>query len=110
MASGEPASAVPAAGPSPYDTTEPRTPLADVTSYNNFYEFGSNKDDPARNAGALRTRPWTVAIEGEVHRPQTIDIDALLRSFPPQERVYRMRCVEAWSMVIPWDGLPLGDL
>ena len=99
-----------AAGPGPFDTTEPRTPLADVTSYNNFYEFGSNKDDPARRAGSLRTRPWTVAIEGEVHRPRTLDIDALLKSFPTEERVYRMRCVEAWSMVIPWDGFPLGEL
>jgi methionine sulfoxide reductase catalytic subunit len=109
-ASGEPVPPGPAAGPSPYDTTEPRTPLADVTSYNNFYEFGSSKDDPARYAGSLRTRPWTVTVDGEVRRPQTLDLDALLKSFPLEQRVYRMRCVEAWSMVIPWDGFPLGDL
>lgn len=96
--------------PGPFGTSEPPTPLKDITSYNNFYEFGTEKDDPARLAGSLVTRPWTVAIEGEVHRPQTVDIDALLGWFPPQERVYRMRCVEAWSMVIPWDGFPLGDL
>ena len=100
--------ATPAAGP--YDTTEPKTPLADVTDYNNFYEFGSSKDDPARYAGSLRTRPWTVAVEGEVLRPRTWDIDTLLTAFPLQDRVYRMRCVEAWSMVIPWTGFPLGDL
>ena len=104
-----------AAGPTalpggPFDTTEPKTPLADVAGYNNFYEFGSSKDDPERYAGSLRTRPWTVAVEGEVLRPRTWDIDALLSAFPTQDRVYRMRCVEAWSMVIPWMGFPLGDL
>ena len=81
-----------------------------ITTYNNFYEFGTDKDDPARNAGSLRTRPWTVSIEGEVKRPQIVDIDALLKMFPLEERVYRMRCVEAWSMVVPWVGFPLGDL
>jgi len=94
----------------PYDTTEPKTPYADVTGYNNFYEFGSSKDDPARFAASLRTRPWTVVVEGEVLRPRTWDVDALLAAFPMQDRVYRMRCVEAWSMVIPWMGFPLGDL
>ncbi len=108
-AGGE-AAAAPAGRPGPYDTTEPPTPLKDVTGYNNFYEFGSSKDDPARFAGSLRTRPWTVTVEGEVRRPQTFDIDALLSTFPVQTRVYRMRCVEAWSMVIPWEGFPLGDL
>jgi methionine sulfoxide reductase catalytic subunit len=96
--------------PGPFGTTELRTPLTDVTGYNNFYEFGTEKDDPARHSGTLRTRPWTVVVDGEVRRPQTLDIDALLDAFPLQERVYRMRCVEAWSMVIPWDGFPLGDL
>jgi sulfoxide reductase catalytic subunit YedY len=91
-------------------TSEPMTPLADVTSYNNFYEFGTEKGDPAANAGTLRPRPWTVAIEGEVERPQVVDIDQLLKWFPLEERVYRMRCVEAWSMVIPWIGFPLRDL
>ncbi len=101
---------LPAARPGTFDTSEPRTPFESVTTYNNFYEFGSNKDDPARLAGRLRTRPWTVAVDGEVRRPQTLDIDALVRAFPAEERVYRMRCVEAWSMVIPWDGFPLGSL
>jgi len=95
---------------SPYDTDEPQTPFADVTTYNNFYEFGLDKNDPARNAHVLKTRPWTVVIDGEVNKPQTVDIDQLLSWFPPQERIYRMRCVEAWSMVIPWNGFPLGEL
>ncbi len=86
------------------------TPFEDVTSYNNFYEFGTQKDDPAKNAHALRPRPWTVAVEGEVHKPQVFDIDAIWKRFPPEERVYRLRCVEAWSMVIPWLGFPLRDL
>ncbi len=89
---------------------EKPTPWDAVTGYNNFYELGTDKPDPARNAGSLRTRPWTVAIEGEVKRPQTFAIDDLLRAFPLEERVYRMRCVEAWSMVIPWVGFPLADL
>ncbi len=89
---------------------EKPTPWDAVTGYNNFYELGTDKDDPARNAGSLRTRPWTVAIEGEVKKPQVVAIDDLLRWFPLEERVYRMRCVEAWSMVIPWVGFPLADL
>jgi sulfoxide reductase catalytic subunit YedY len=97
-------------GPGPYDTDEPRTPFEDVTTYNNFYEFGLDKNDPARKAHVLKSRPWTVAIDGEVHKPQTVDIDQLISWFPLQERVYRMRCVEAWSMVIPWLGFPLGEL
>jgi sulfoxide reductase catalytic subunit YedY len=96
--------------PSPYDTDEPRTPFEDVTTYNNFYEFGLDKNDPARNAHTLRTRPWSVVIDGEVHKPQTVDIEQLLKWFPLEDRVYRMRCVEAWSMVIPWLGFPLGEL
>jgi sulfoxide reductase catalytic subunit YedY len=95
---------------SPYSTAEPRTSYADATTYNNFYEFGTEKSDPARGAHALRPRPWTLTIEGEVNRPQVVDIDRLLGGFPIEERVYRMRCVEAWSMVLPWLGLPLGDL
>lgn len=86
------------------------TPLEDVIGYNNFYEFGTGKGDPARNAHTLRTRPWTVDVEGEVHKPQTFGIEDLWRQFPPEERVYRMRCVEAWSMVIPWFGFPLSSL
>jgi sulfoxide reductase catalytic subunit YedY len=89
---------------------DPLTPIEDVTSYNNFYEFGTDKDDPARNAGTLRPRPWSVEIAGEVARPATYNIEDILRRFPSQERVYRLRCVEAWSMVIPWQGFPLRDL
>jgi len=86
------------------------TPYRDVTRYNNFYEFGTGKEDPARNAHTLRTRPWTVMLDGHVTRTGPVDIDALIRRFPPEERVYRLRCVEAWSMVIPWLGFPLRDL
>jgi methionine sulfoxide reductase catalytic subunit len=89
---------------------EKQTPWDAVTGYNNFYELGTEKDEPARNAGSLRPRPWSIAIEGEVKRPQTVDLDDLLKWFPLEERVYRMRCVEAWSMVIPWVGFPLADL
>jgi sulfoxide reductase catalytic subunit YedY len=98
------------ARPGPFATPEPRTPLADVTSYNNFYEFGTTKEDPSRLADRLRTRPWTLAVGGEVHRPFELDADALTRRYPLEERVYRMRCVEAWSMVIPWIGFPLAAL
>jgi sulfoxide reductase catalytic subunit YedY len=86
------------------------TPLEDVISYNNFYEFGTGKGDPAKNAHTLRTRPWTVAVEGEAHKPRTFGIDDLWQQFSPEERVYRLRCVEAWSMVIPWLGIPLRAL
>jgi sulfoxide reductase catalytic subunit YedY len=93
-----------------YARGEPPTPYRDVTTYNNFYEFGLDKGDPAENAHTLRPRPWTLAIEGEVAKPQVVDLDRLLGWFPLEERVYRMRCVEAWSMVIPWVGFPLGAL
>jgi sulfoxide reductase catalytic subunit YedY len=89
---------------------EKPTPWDAITTYNNFYEFGTGKEDPARNAGTLRTRPWTVAIEGEVKKPQVLDVDAILKAFPLEERIYRLRCVEAWSMVVPWVGFSLGDL
>ena len=92
------------------DDNQPLTSFADATSYNNFYEFGTNKADPAHNANTLQARPWTVRIDGEVHQPQDVDVDQLTRWFRPEERVYRMRCVEGWSMVIPWLGFPLGDL
>ncbi len=88
---------------------EALTAERDVTSYNNFYELGTAKEDPAANAHTLRPRPWTVTIAGEVRRPRTVDIDELLGWFPLEERIYRMRCVEAWSMVIPWVGFPLAD-
>jgi len=86
------------------------TSYADITSYNNFYEFGTDKSDPARYAGALRTRPWTVSVEGEVLKPRTFDLDALLALAPMEERIYRLRCVEGWSMVIPWVGYSLAEL
>ncbi len=95
---------------SPLTTTaEQLTSFEDITHYNNFYEFGVNKDDPAKNAGALPTRPWTVRVEGKVKQPESFDIDALLKLRPLEDRVYRHRCVEAWSMVIPWVGYSLSE-
>jgi sulfoxide reductase catalytic subunit YedY len=91
-----------------YAVDETTTPWKDAVTYNNFYEFGTAKSDPAENAHTLRTRPWSVACEGELKKPQTLDIDKLMKQFPLEERVYRFRCVEAWSMVIPWVGIPLG--
>jgi methionine sulfoxide reductase catalytic subunit len=93
-----------------YDTDEDMTPFKAVTTYNNFYEFGLDKEDPARYAHTLQTRPWTVSIEGEVAYPQVVDIDTLIGSFTLEHRIYRMRCVEGWSMVIPWQGFSLADL
>jgi methionine sulfoxide reductase catalytic subunit len=93
-----------------YLVNEAKNSFEEITTYNNFYEFGLDKSDPAANAHTLRTRPWTVSVEGEVRKPQVIDIDKLLSWFPLEERVYRMRCVEAWSMVIPWLGFPLAAL
>jgi methionine sulfoxide reductase catalytic subunit len=92
-----------------YSTDEKPTRYEDVTHYNNFYEFGTDKTDPANRSGSLKTRPWTIAVEGLVKKPFTIDSDQLLKWFPLEERIYRMRCVEAWSMVIPWLGFPLAD-
>jgi len=86
------------------------TSYADVTSYNNFYEFGVDKADPAQHAGSLKTRPWTVSVEGEVKKPKVYDIEDLLKLAPQEERVYRLRCVEGWSMVIPWVGYSLSEL
>jgi sulfoxide reductase catalytic subunit YedY len=95
---------------SAFSTAEEQTPLKDVTTYNNYYEFGTDKDEPAENAHTLKTRPWTVAVEGEVAKPKVFDIDELLKLAALEERVYRMRCVEGWSMVIPWVGYPLNEL
>ena len=89
---------------------EKLTPYDDVTHYNNYYEFGTDKADPARNAGTLRTRPWTVQIDGECDAPGQLDLDTLIKPHALEERIYRLRCVEAWSMVIPWVGFPLADL
>jgi len=96
--------------PTPYDTSEDKTPFEDVTTYNNFYELGTSKADPARNAGSLELHPWTVKIGGEVEKSVTVDVDGLIQRFGLEERIYRMRCVEAWSMVIPWVGFPLAKL
>ena len=93
-----------------YGTVEKQTPFKDATTYNNFYEFGTDKSDPARTAGSLKPRPWTVSIEGEVKKPMTLDIDSLLKLAPLEERVYRLRCVEGWSMVIPWVGYSMSEL
>lgn len=93
-----------------YTVPEALTPYDKVTSYNNFWEFGTDKSDPAQHAHSLKTRPWTVEISGACRKPQVIDIDSLITRFPLEERVYRMRCVEAWSMVIPWLGFPLAAL
>ena len=89
---------------------DPWTKFESITTYNNFYEFGVNKKDPARLAHTLKPRPWTVLVEGHVARPKRYDIDELIRLFPLEERVYRLRCVEGWSMVIPWIGYPLASL
>jgi len=93
-----------------YVLEDPLTSFENITTYNNFYEFGPNKDDPARLAHTLKPRPWTVEVSGHVARPKTYDVDELVRLFPLEERVYRLRCVEGWSMVIPWIGYPLASL
>lgn len=93
-----------------YSVMDKPTTWGDITGYNNFYEFGTDKGDPRRYAGRMATEPWTVEVGGEVLKPRTFDIDALRRLAPMEERVYRLRCVEAWSMVIPWIGYPLSEL
>ena len=95
---------------SEYSTDEDQTSYEIVTGYNNFYEYGVEKDDPAKNAHTLRPRPWSVEVDGLVAESKTWDLDDLLRGFTMEDRVYRMRCVEGWSMVIPWYGFPLADL
>ncbi|EPA7871799.1 protein-methionine-sulfoxide reductase catalytic subunit MsrP [Citrobacter freundii] len=96
--------------PSAWQNSLPLTPADKVSGYNNFYEFGLDKADPAANAGSLKTDPWTLQISGEVAKPLTLDHDSLTARFPLEERIYRMRCVEAWSMVVPWIGFPLHKL
>lgn len=93
-----------------YGKDEKLTPYDDVTTYNNFYEFGTGKSEPAINSKLFRPYPWTVSIEGEVKKNKTINIDDILKLAPLEERIYRMRCVEGWSMVIPWVGFPLAQL
>jgi sulfoxide reductase catalytic subunit YedY len=95
--------------PSKYTVPDAQTPFAKATTYNNFYEFGTDKPDPAKNAHTLHTRPWTVQVTGLVKKPTTVDIDAMMKYRPIESRVYRHRCVEAWSMVIPWDGYSLSE-
>jgi methionine sulfoxide reductase catalytic subunit len=106
-ASGQP---LPAARNKAFDLSDALTKFQDATTYNNFYEFGVNKDDPYQHASSLRTRPWKVQVEGLVQKPKTFDIDDVLKMAPLEERVYRLRCVEGWSMVIPWAGFPLSAL
>jgi methionine sulfoxide reductase catalytic subunit len=89
---------------------EPLTPWNYVTQHNNYYEFGDDKDDPARLAGRLPTRPWTVTVEGECEAPGTVDLEMLIKAQRLEERIYRLRCVERWSMVVPWTGFALADL
>ena len=98
------------AAASPYSTDEELNSYKDITSYNNFYEFGTDKGDPVRYAGSLTTRPWTINVEGHCAKPGTYDLDDLLKTLPVEERIYRLRCVEAWSMVVPWTGFELGSL
>jgi sulfoxide reductase catalytic subunit YedY len=93
-----------------FRTDEELTREADATSYNNFYEFGTNKDDPSNAPKTLRVSPWTVAVGGHCAKPGRLSLEDLLKGLQPQERIYRMRCVEGWSMVIPWLGVPLGDV
>jgi len=96
--------------PAQWQSTLAKTPEEKVTGYNNFYEFGLDKADPAANAGSLKTDLWTLTIDGEVAKPLTLDYNDLTTRFPLEERIYRMRCVEAWSMVVPWIGFPLHKL
>src|SRR5262249_14503443 len=107
---GAPASPL-EAGKSPLSTTsEAQTPLKDIISYNNFYEFGTDKDDPVKHAHTLKTKPWTVKVDGLVGKPAEYDLDDLIKEAALEERIYRMRCVEGWSMVIPLIGVPLASM
>jgi sulfoxide reductase catalytic subunit YedY len=92
-----------------YSTSEKLNSFAEITGYNNFYEFGTGKEDPAANAHRLRPRPWSVVVDGECKKPGRFDLEDFLKPHPLEERIYRLRCVEAWSMVIPWIGFPLAD-
>jgi len=102
-----PLAAIDGIGKSAFSTDEEQTPFKDASRYNNFYEFGTDKSDPAANAGSLVTRPWSVAVGGEVAKGGSVPLETILGLASPEERVYRLRCVEAWSMVIPWVGIPL---
>src|SRR5579859_723702 len=95
---------------SPLSTSEKQTPYSDVAHYNNYYEFGTSKDQPAELARTLKTSPWTVSVEGAVNKPRVFDIGEIMKMAPIEERIYRHRCVEAWSIVVPWIGFPLSAL
>jgi sulfoxide reductase catalytic subunit YedY len=95
---------------SPFSTTEKQTPYKDVTNYNNFYEFSTDKYEPAGLAKNFKTRPWTVTIDGLVKNKQQLDVDAIMKMAAPEERIYRHRCVEGWSIVVPWVGFSLSEL
>ena len=95
---------------SAFNTSEELTPYEAVITYNNFYEFSTDKRGPAELAQGFKSRPWTIAVEGEINKPKTYDVDEFIKLFTPEERIYRLRCVEAWSMVIPWVGFPLQKL
>jgi sulfoxide reductase catalytic subunit YedY len=95
---------------SPLSTSEPANTFEEATGYNNFYEFGTDKEDPKANAQKFVPKPWTIKVEGLVKSPATIDLDAFIKPHALEERIYRMRCVEGWSMVIPWVGFPLADV
>ena len=94
----------------PYDTAEKLTPYEDITHYNNYYEFGIDKSDPERNSKKFQPKPWTVKVEGMCSKPGSYAFEDLIKGITVEERIYRMRCVEAWSMVIPWQGVPLADV
>jgi len=100
----------PAQARSGFRTTEELTKFADITSYNNFYEFGTGKVDPSNAAKTLKTSPWSVAVSGECAKPGRLSMEDLIKGLTPEERIYRLRCVEGWSMVIPWLGVPLGEV
>jgi sulfoxide reductase catalytic subunit YedY len=95
---------------SPLSTNEKITSSRDATTYNNYYEFGTSKEEPAQKANTLKTSPWTVSVEGAVDKPRKFDLDAIMKIAPLEERIYRHRCVEAWSIVVPWIGFPLSAL
>jgi len=95
---------------SPFSTSEKLTPYKDVTNYNNYYEFSTDKYEPAGLAKDFKTRPWNVSLEGEIKKKQVFDVDSIIKMAAPEERIYRLRCVEGWSMVIPWIGFPLSVL
>jgi methionine sulfoxide reductase catalytic subunit len=109
LAEGNPDAKKLNAKPSTFSTTDEKTPYDAVTAYNNFYEFGTGKEDPAANAGSLKTDPWTIKVDGLINNPGEIGLEALL-AMPLEERIYRLRCVEAWSMVVPWVGFSLAEL